>query len=96
MQLEGKTLSGPELDVLETAAEGLSARETAVRLAKSEHTIIAQRRAVQAKLGARNLIHAVALAYERGVLARNPRLQRDTQRPDSSRGARRTDQDGRA
>jgi DNA-binding CsgD family transcriptional regulator len=67
-QLEGKTLSLPELEVLQAAAAGLSAKETADRLAKSRHTIIAQRRALQAKLGARNLVHAVALAYEQQVL----------------------------
>lgn len=72
LQLAGRTLSEPELDVLEAAAEGLSARETAAVLTKSEHTIIAQRRAAQAKLGARNLVHAVALAHRKGLLPDAP------------------------
>ena len=66
--LAGKALSHPELEVLRAAADGLSAKETAVRLTKSEHTIVAQRRAVEAKLGARNLPHAIALAFRRRVL----------------------------
>jgi DNA-binding CsgD family transcriptional regulator len=68
IKLEGKPLSRPELDVLRAAAEGLSARETADRLIKSEHTVMAQRRAIEAKLGARNLSHAIALAFRRRVL----------------------------
>ncbi len=67
-RLEGKPLSNPELEVLRAAAEGLSARETAEQLVKSEHTITTQRRAVQAKLGARNLPHAIALTFRRRVL----------------------------
>lgn len=68
LQLEGKALSKSELTVLRAAAEGLSARETAEELVKSEHTITTQRRTVQAKLGARNLPHAIALAFRRGLL----------------------------
>jgi len=65
---EGKPLSAPELEVLHAAAEGLSAKETGEKLIKSEHTVIAQRRAIQTKLGARNLPHAIALAFRRRVL----------------------------
>jgi DNA-binding CsgD family transcriptional regulator len=60
-RLVGKGLSEPEVEVLHAAAEGLSAKETADRLLKSKHTIITQRRSLQAKLGARNLLHAVAI-----------------------------------
>jgi DNA-binding CsgD family transcriptional regulator len=67
-RLEGKPLSGPELEVLRAAAEGLSAKETAEKLVKSQHTVIAQRRAIQAKLGGRNLSHAIALAFRQRVL----------------------------
>lgn len=66
--LEGKPLSGSELEVLRAAADGLSAKETAAKLVKSQHTVVAQRRAVQAKLGARNLTHAIALAFRGRVL----------------------------
>ena len=68
LQLEGKPLSEPELEVLRAAAEGLSAQETADRLVKSHHTIATQRRALQAKLGARNLPHAIALGFRRKML----------------------------
>jgi len=67
-RLEGKPLSTREFEVLHAAAEGLSAKETAEKLVKSQHTVIAQRRAIQAKLGARNLPHAIALAFRRHVL----------------------------
>jgi DNA-binding CsgD family transcriptional regulator len=67
-QLSGRELSPPELEVLRAAADGLSAHETATRLVKSPHTIITQRRTVEAKLGARNLVHAVAIAYQRRLL----------------------------
>jgi DNA-binding CsgD family transcriptional regulator len=69
LRLEGKALSEPEVEVLRAAAEGFSAAETADRLVKSKHTVITQRRSLQAKLGARNLLHAVALAYERRLLS---------------------------
>jgi DNA-binding CsgD family transcriptional regulator len=68
LQLEGKPLSEPELEVLRAAADGLSAQETADRLVKSHHTIATQRRALQAKLGARNLPHAIALGFRRKML----------------------------
>ena len=67
-RLAGQPLSTTEIEVLHAAAEGLSAKETAEKLVKSEHTVIAQRRSAQAKLGARNLSHAVALAYQDRVL----------------------------
>jgi DNA-binding CsgD family transcriptional regulator len=66
--LEGKPLSEPELEVLRAAAEGLSAQETAQRLFKSHHTIVTQRRTIQAKLGARNFFHAIALGFQRKLL----------------------------
>ncbi len=71
-RLEGKPLSGPELEVLRAAAEGLSAKETAEKLVKSQHTVIAQRRAIQAKLGGRNLsqCHRVSLPAARASPAR--------------------------
>lgn len=67
-RIEGRALSMPELEVLRAAADGLSAKETAQKLVKSQHTVIAQRRTIRAKLGARNLPHAIALAFRRRVL----------------------------
>jgi DNA-binding CsgD family transcriptional regulator len=66
--VEGRPLTETELEVLTAAADGLSAQETADKLFKSRHTVIAQRRTIQAKLGARNLSNAIALAYRRRVL----------------------------
>lgn len=74
LRLEGKELSLPELMVLFAAARGYSAEETAEMLVKSRHTVISQRRSLQAKLGARNLTHAVALAYERRLFDTAPEL----------------------
>lgn len=76
LKLAGKELSTPELLVLYAAARGFSADETAGLLVKSRHTVIAQRRSLQAKLGARNLAHAVALGYERGLLTDTTELDR--------------------
>ena len=76
LRLAGKQLSTPELLVLYAAARGLSADETAELLVKSRHTVIAQRRSLQAKLEARNLAHAVALAYERGLFPPEPEIER--------------------
>jgi DNA-binding CsgD family transcriptional regulator len=76
MRLAGKQLSDPELLVLAAAARGFSADETAELLVKSRHTVIAQRRSLQAKLEAKNLSHAVALAYERGLLPAAPQVDR--------------------
>jgi DNA-binding CsgD family transcriptional regulator len=67
-RLEGKPLSEPELEVLRAGADGLSAQETAERLFKSHHTIVTQRRTIQAKLGARNFSHAIALGFRRKIL----------------------------
>ena len=68
LRLDGQPLTDPELEVLQAAADGLSAKETATKLVKSPHTVVAQRRAIQAKLGARNLPHAISLAYGLRVL----------------------------
>jgi DNA-binding CsgD family transcriptional regulator len=76
MRLAGKELSAPELLVLSAAARGFSAGETAELLIKSRHTVIAQRRSLQAKLEAKNLAHAVALAYERGLLPLGSQFER--------------------
>jgi DNA-binding CsgD family transcriptional regulator len=77
LKLAGRELSAPELLVLYAAARGLSADETAELLVKSRHTVIAQRRSLQAKLEARNLAHAVALAYERGLFPTQPGVAAD-------------------
>jgi RNA polymerase sigma factor (sigma-70 family) len=56
-------LTARELDVLRWAARGASARETAARLGRGEQTIASQRKRVIGKLGARNMAHAIAIAF---------------------------------
>jgi DNA-binding CsgD family transcriptional regulator len=55
-------LSSSELDVLDDAANGLTAPETALRRGKGVETVKTQRRSILLKLGARNMPHAVAKA----------------------------------
>jgi hypothetical protein len=65
------TPRGPSWAVLSVNSEKARARTTkipAAPLTKSQHTVTTQRQAIQAKPGARNLPHAVALAYRRSVL----------------------------
>jgi RNA polymerase sigma factor (sigma-70 family) len=62
------SLTPKELKVLRLAAEGASSDETAKRLRKAYETVKAQRRAIIAKLCARNMANAVAIGYQRGLL----------------------------
>jgi len=54
--------------VIAGGALGETMAETAARLHVSPKTVDAERRAAYARLGARNMPHAVALAYQRGLL----------------------------
>lgn len=63
-----RPLTAKELNVLRLAAEGASSAETARRLRKARETVKSQRRAIIAKLRARNIINAVAIGYQRGLL----------------------------
>jgi DNA-binding NarL/FixJ family response regulator len=54
-------LSRSELDVLEDAANGLTTRQSATARSKSTETVKSQRTSVLAKLGARNMVQAVAM-----------------------------------
>ena len=58
------TLSRSELDVLEDAANGLTTRESAFDRSKSPETVKSQRTSVLAKLGARNMVQAVAITVQ--------------------------------
>ena len=61
-------LSRSELDVLEDAANGLTARQSASNRSKSSETVKSQRSSVLAKLGARNIVQAVAITvHERQI-----------------------------
>jgi DNA-binding CsgD family transcriptional regulator len=61
-------LSVHEVFVLADAAEGLTVVESAVRRQKSRETVKSQRRSVLAKLGAKNMAHAVAITSESALL----------------------------
>src|SRR5437762_6159448 len=65
---EALPVTAKELKVLRLAAEGATSAETARRLRKAGETVNSQRRAVIAKLRARNIINAVAIGYQRGLL----------------------------
>jgi DNA-binding CsgD family transcriptional regulator len=65
---EEQPLTARELTVLRFAAEGATSAETAKRLRKACETVKSQRRAIIAKLRARNIIHAVSIGYQRGLL----------------------------
>lgn len=65
-------LSRSELDVLEDAANGLTTRQSALSRSKSPETVKSQRTSVLAKLGARNMVQAVAITVrERQVVSDN-------------------------
>lgn len=61
-------LTPSELGVLCAAANGLTAGQTAHSLMKGEATVKTQRRQILAKLGARNIAHAVCIATEHGIV----------------------------
>lgn len=53
---------------LEAAASGLTIAETALRLHVSVNTVQVERRVAIARLGARNMPHAVSIAHRKGLL----------------------------
>lgn len=55
-------------DVLEAAAEGLTAAETARRIFVSVETVRTYRKQAMAALNARNMTHAVAIGLREGVI----------------------------
>lgn len=54
--------------MLDDAAGGLTVRESAMRRMRSPETVKSQRTTLLAKLGARNMPHAVAIATQEGML----------------------------
>jgi DNA-binding CsgD family transcriptional regulator len=62
------TLTAREGEVLKFAALGFTSAETGARLCLAPATVKWHRGNLIAKLGARNIPHAVAVAYERGLL----------------------------
>jgi len=56
-------LTERERQVLQDAANGKSAKQTAKLLGISAHTVVIHRQAAKRKLGGMNLVHAVAEAF---------------------------------
>ncbi len=65
----GEPLTQPQVQVLRLAAAGLSAAAAATRLGISARSVRALWRRARARLGARTLCQAVAVAMTRGLLA---------------------------
>lgn len=61
-------MSPRELHVLYLASKGMSAKQMARALGISEETVKTHRKHAIARMDAKNIVHAVAIAYERGML----------------------------
>lgn len=61
-------LTAHEVAMLAWIASGYSYRETAVRMAISQETVHSALHHIRDKLGARNTVHAAALAMDHGLI----------------------------
>lgn len=62
-------LSGRQCEVLGLAAAGLCDSEIAHELTLSVHTVRSHLRTIRERLGARNTIHAMAIALVQGIIS---------------------------
>lgn len=65
---ERQLLSRAEMRTLLYVIAGLTTQEIAEKLGRSPETVKSHRESILRKLGAENISHAIALAYERGIL----------------------------
>ena len=61
-------LSDRQMDVLRLAADGLTTPQIAAELGLSPRTVDTHRELAIAEMGARNMVHAVALAIQEGLI----------------------------
>lgn len=64
----GTPLSPSELEILPLMAEGLSDKEIGAEIWRAVDTVKTHNRRMFKRMGARNRAHAIALAYETGLL----------------------------
>jgi DNA-binding CsgD family transcriptional regulator len=87
-------LAPRDREVLELVAEGLSNREIGERQHLAPETIKKYRQRIIRKLGARNMTHAVGLAYQQGLLGGPEPLDPRRTRPYEGDITRRETRDG--
>lgn len=61
-------LTARETRILRLVADGLTSPQIAARLGRAPATITSQLKVIRRKMGARNLPHAVAIAYRQGLI----------------------------
>lgn len=66
------TLTPRQLEILRLTADGLTCAEIGKKLFIGEQTVRTHRQAIRARMGAATLPHAIALAYQRGILGTLP------------------------
>ena len=67
-QLNGPTLTRRQRQILQLVADGHSTSGTAKRLGLSAETVRAHTKAILARLGARDRVHAVAIAIRSSLI----------------------------
>jgi len=68
MRMREEVLSPAELQVLIDLSSGLTQQEVASKHRKSLSTVKAQAASLRLRLNAQSMAHAVAIAYESGIL----------------------------
>ena len=69
LNLDGKALIPQEIMVIRAAANGETHTQTAKKTYYSYRTVTYYRRSAFRKLNAKNMAHAVAICYQRGILS---------------------------
>lgn len=82
----GLPLTDREVDVLEAAANGKSADETGLELHLAGETVKGHRKALIAKLAARNITHAAVIAVGMGYINVEAVIAEHEQRMMAERG----------